>query len=117
VPHKTKTCSLAAADRRSVAGRAPRLAQLSSRSMLTHPRNNFDLIRLLAALQVLFNHAVGWLALPNLPYPYSSIVSAFPGVPIFFVVSGFLIARSFLDCQGNVIAFGWRRALRIYPGL
>ncbi len=85
--------------------------------MLTHPRNNFDLIRLLAALQVLFNHAAGWLALPNLPYPYSSIVSCFPGVPIFFVVSGFLVARSFLDCQANVAAFGWRRALRIYPGL
>jgi peptidoglycan/LPS O-acetylase OafA/YrhL len=85
--------------------------------MPTHAKNNFDLIRLLAALQVLFNHAVGWLALPNLPHPYASIVSAFPGVPIFFVVSGFLIARSFLDCQGNVLAFGWRRALRIYPGL
>jgi peptidoglycan/LPS O-acetylase OafA/YrhL len=85
--------------------------------MLTHPRNNFDLIRLLAALQVLFNHAAGWLALPNLPYPYSSIVSCFPGVPIFFVVSGFLVTRSFLDCHGNVVAFGWRRALRIYPGL
>jgi peptidoglycan/LPS O-acetylase OafA/YrhL len=85
--------------------------------MLSHPRNNFDLIRLLAALQVVFNHAAGWLALPNLPYPYSSIVSCFPGVPIFFVVSGFLVTRSFLDCQCNVLAFGWRRALRIYPGL
>jgi len=79
--------------------------------------NNFDLIRLLAAFQVLFNHAVVWLQLPNAPYPYSSIISCFPGVPIFFVISGFLVTRSFFDTHGKNLEFAWRRALRIYPGL
>jgi peptidoglycan/LPS O-acetylase OafA/YrhL len=79
--------------------------------------NNFDLVRLLAAFQVLFNHAVGWLQLPNAPYPYSVLISCFPGVPIFFVVSGFLVTRSFFDTRGKILVFAWRRALRIYPGL
>ena len=41
----------------------------------------------------------------------------FPGVAIFFVVSGFLVTRSFFDTRGKILVFAWRRALRIYPGL
>ena len=52
--------------------------------MLTHPRNNFDLIRLLAALQVLFNHAAGWLALPEPSLSLFLDRLLFPGRPDFF---------------------------------
>ena len=53
--------------------------------------NNFDLIRLLAAMQVAVSHANGHLE-SELSIP---LLSYFPGVPIFFLVSGFLICLSY----------------------
>lgn len=41
----------------------------------------------------------------------------FPGVPIFFVMSGFLVAKSFMDNGGHLGRYFVNRALRIYPGL
>src|SRR3954453_14527498 len=79
--------------------------------------NNFDLIRLLAALQVLYVHAVGWLKLPNIPFPWRWPLALFPGVAVFFVISGFLVTRSFLDSRSGTLGYFTRRALRIYPGL
>src|SRR4051794_5052326 len=83
--------------------------------------NNFDLIRLLAALQVLYEHAVGWLKLPNIPLPWrwplGWALGLFPGVAVFFVISGFLVTRSFLDSRSGTAGYFARRALRIYPGL
>jgi peptidoglycan/LPS O-acetylase OafA/YrhL len=78
--------------------------------------NNFDLIRLFAASQVIFIHSNGWLTLPR-PDALWAAVYAFPGVPIFFVISGFLVTRSFIDGERQIGPFFWRRALRIYPGL
>ena len=56
--------------------------------------NNFDLIRLLAASQVLVMHMLHYFKLE----PASSsgkfltvVFLNFPGVPIFFVISGFLV--------------------------
>src|SRR3954447_4391329 len=79
--------------------------------------NNFDLIRLLAALQVLYVHAAGWLKLPNIPLPWRWPLVLFPGVAVFFVISGFLVTRSFLDSRSGTAGYFARRALRIYPGL
>ena len=56
--------------------------------------NNFDLIRLAAALQVAFIHAVADLGVAA-PWPLRPIAEWFPGVPIFFFISGFLISKSF----------------------
>src|SRR3982751_5707401 len=78
--------------------------------------NNFDLIRLLAALQVLYGHSAGWLKLPPLPAPTSYAVARFPGVAVFFVISGFLVTRSFLESRSGIAGYFSRRALRIYPG-
>jgi len=78
--------------------------------------NNFDLIRLFAALQVAVNHGVLHLRVPVSHSWLLSITDYFPGVPIFFFVSGFLISRSY---QNNPVAreFFLNRILRIYPGL
>lgn len=79
--------------------------------------NNFDLIRIAAALQVAAVHARDHLhlesALPDLVW---RLIEWFPGVPIFFVVSGFLIARAW-ENNPNLFDFAWNRALRVYPAL
>jgi peptidoglycan/LPS O-acetylase OafA/YrhL len=86
---------------------------------ITH-KNNFDLIRLLAALQVMFCHGVILLHVGTSKAFVPALMTVlllFPGVPIFFCISGFLIARSVehhLDALGGYL---WSRALRIYPAL
>ncbi|MEQ1929578.1 MAG: acyltransferase [Parvularculaceae bacterium] len=85
--------------------------------------NNWNLIRLMAALQVFYQHAAAWLELPsmrNAPLIGEILfvaIEALPGVAIFFVVSGFLVTQSFLAGPGGVGGFFWRRFLRIYPAL
>lgn len=80
--------------------------------------NNFDLLRLIAALQVALNHAVGYLdshppaLLKNILY-FSYM---FPGVPIFFFISGFLISKSY-ESNHNLVEYFQNRFLRLYPGL
>ncbi len=77
--------------------------------------NNFDLIRLAAALQVVFFHT-----LAHLKIGYNSNVVApllaFPGVPIFFFISGFLISRSY-ENSPSIREYALNRGLRIYPAL
>ena len=75
--------------------------------------NNFDLIRLVAALQVAVKHAgvhlgVGGAAL--------EVMGIFPGVPVFFLISGFLIFPSFANSQG-LRHFAFNRFLRLFPAL
>lgn len=83
--------------------------------------NNFDLLRLLAAAQVVFVHAVGHTALLESASPtlrlVLDIVAAFPGVAVFFVISGFLVARSCERMRSALPRYFWHRALRIYPAL
>lgn len=76
--------------------------------------NNFDLLRILAALQVVIVHTVAHLGIPR--PPLWSLVEAFPGVPIFFAISGFLISASF-ERSPRLKSYGRNRVLRIYPGL
>lgn len=86
-----------------------------------HRQNNFDLIRLLAALQVVIAHAIGHTHLVNeLPAWGKQLFDAFmmlPGVPIFFVISGFLISASFERNPHDLVGYFWRRGLRIFPAL
>lgn len=77
--------------------------------------NNFDLIRLLAALQVALHHAMFHLKVESQSL-LIDLSSLFPGVPIFFFISGFLISRSY-ECNPDVMAYAQNRALRIYPAL
>jgi peptidoglycan/LPS O-acetylase OafA/YrhL len=80
--------------------------------------NNFDLLRLFAASQVAY-----WHVAINLDVELDGVFAVigdalllFPGVPIFFVISGFLISASF-DRNPNVREYVLNRFLRIYPGL
>lgn len=77
--------------------------------------NNFDLIRLLAALQVAFVHGYEHFGIHHNQW-LISVLSIFPGVPIFFVVSGFLISAS-LERTSSIQSYVKNRFLRIYPAL
>jgi len=78
--------------------------------------NNFDLIRLVAAVQVALLHSAGHLGIDFRLPALTTIIGYFPGVPIFFFVSGFLISRSF-ERNPKVNEFARNRILRIYPAL
>lgn len=77
--------------------------------------NNFDLIRLIAAIQVVLWHGIEHLHI-KVPEVVLLILGSFPGVPIFFVVSGYLVTASYRrsDSYGQYLR---NRALRIFPGL
>ena len=83
--------------------------------------NNFDLVRLVAAAQVVFVHAVGHSPVLAHGAPWVrkllDIIILFPGVAVFFVVSGFLIAKSYERLRENPRSFFRHRLLRIYPAL
>src|SRR6185369_4980197 len=77
--------------------------------------NNFDLIRLFAAFEVLLGHGIKHLELTPLN-PVLNITAFFPGVLMFFTISGFLIFASF-DRNNNLKKYFYNRFLRLYPAL
>lgn len=76
-------------------------------------RNSLDVLRLTLAVVVAATHGTvilaGWQ-----PHWGSTTIGAF-AVDGFFVLSGFLVARSFVGL-GSVGRFAWHRFLRIMPG-
>ena len=77
--------------------------------------NNFDLIRLFAATQVAISHISSHL---EIAIPGLSFLSYFPGVPIFFFISGYLIYQSYANLtEGGYKIFFTNRFLRLYPAL
>ena len=81
--------------------------------------NNFDLVRLLAASQVVVGHICTEVAPAGSAVLLPAVwwMGVFPGVPIFFTVSGFLIYWSFERNADHIGSFFKNRFLRIYPGL
>jgi peptidoglycan/LPS O-acetylase OafA/YrhL len=80
--------------------------------------NNFDIIRLFAATQVCLSHATAHFGLHNSFFNF--FLGLFPGVPIFFFVSGFLIYGSYEKSKENIspnLNFFMKRFLRLYPAL
>jgi peptidoglycan/LPS O-acetylase OafA/YrhL len=83
--------------------------------------NNFDFLRLLAALTVIFSHS--WLIAygtqrtePLVWATHNQCSLGLVGVFVFFVISGYLVTDSF--CRNpRPGGFVLRRATRIYPGL
>lgn len=78
-------------------------------------KNNFDLIRLFAAIQVAIVHAIHHFEFHHWTTAFKAL-RLFPGVPIFFVISGFLISASY-QRNPNLIRYFRARFLRIYPAL
>lgn len=73
--------------------------------------NNFNLLRLFAALIVLYGHGY------SLQGPITTNrLNHELGVHIFFAISGYLIANSWKN-DPHLIRFFWRRSLRIFPAL
>jgi peptidoglycan/LPS O-acetylase OafA/YrhL len=83
--------------------------------------NNFDFVRLVAAISVVFSHAflVAEGTEANEPLVRLSgnqAVLGLIGVFVFFAISGYLVTESY--CRSPAPgAFALRRALRIFPGL
>lgn len=77
--------------------------------------NNFDLIRLFAALQVVVEHAIAHLRVSEL-HGMAVELWYLPGVPIFFVISGYLISLSW-ERAPSAGQYAWNRILRIFPAL
>jgi peptidoglycan/LPS O-acetylase OafA/YrhL len=80
-------------------------------------RNNFDLIRLLAALQVLLWHGAAHLHINTQIQGLMDVLFHFQGVPVFFTISGFLISYSWQRSRGQLRGYIRNRMLRIYPAL
>jgi peptidoglycan/LPS O-acetylase OafA/YrhL len=77
-------------------------------------RNNFDLLRIIAALQVVASHTAFLLKISTPSWWW--LVDAFPGVPIFFAISGYLISASY-ERSKSLQGYARNRVLRIFPGL
>ena len=56
------------------------------------------------------------LKLPVNP-KFRYILHLFPGVAIFFIISGFLVVKSYVDNRDNLKRYILGRVLRIYPAL
>jgi peptidoglycan/LPS O-acetylase OafA/YrhL len=76
--------------------------------------NSFDVLRLFAALLVVYGHAYP-LTGANAPQFMGNTVQAI-GVKIFFIISGYLIVGSWAR-DPHIVRFAQRRAFRILPGL
>lgn len=76
--------------------------------------NNFDFLRLAAAMAVLLSHQFALSGQPEPLFLYSSWGGL--GVLVFFAISGYLVAGSWLR-DPHLWRFLVRRFLRIWPGL
>jgi len=77
--------------------------------------NNFDLLRLIAATQVIIDHYFQHLNIPigNLGLQFLYLL---PGVSVFFIISGYLISASY-ERNNNLRIYLKNRLFRILPGL
>ena len=84
----------------------------------TFRTNNFDLLRLFAATQVVFGHIFEIMQVhpTGIISGFFRLLHLFPGVPIFFFISGFLISKSF-ENNHKLIEYTQNRVLRLYPAL
>jgi len=79
--------------------------------------NNFDLIRLVASIQVLLLHHIAFFtSQTGINYDLiNKLIWNFPGVNVFFIISGYLIFQS-LE-RNKFSLFAKKRLKRIFPAL
>ena len=81
--------------------------------------NNFNLLRMLAALAVLLSHSFPLALGPRAVEPFQASLGMTLGtlaVGIFFTISGYLVTASLVS-RPSLADFALARARRIYPGL
>lgn len=78
-------------------------------------RNSINTIRIIAAIEVLYLHTIAHLGI-EMPSWITYSISFFYGVPVFLMLSGFLIWMSIGRSQ-NFIQYLKKRFWRIYPEL
>lgn len=85
---------------------------------LARKQDNFLLLRVLAAVAVIYGHSYAVVAHRGPPEVFTwmgwGVYSGTIAVDMFFLTSGFLIAGSFLR-RRNLFEFAWARALRVLP--
>lgn len=84
---------------------------------LVRGNNNFDLIRLMAALMVMLGHSYGIQAAKKEPVLWFTHLESFGSLAVyaFFMISGMLVSASFAN-QSSTFRFIGLRVLRIWPG-
>lgn len=78
-------------------------------------RDCLNLIRLVAAIQVMYQHTLAHLYINDIPV-LGGFINFFHGVPIFFTMSGFLIWGS-IERSHSFGEYLKKRFWRIYPEL
>jgi peptidoglycan/LPS O-acetylase OafA/YrhL len=87
-------------------------------SSFNFKNNSFSFLRFLFAFSILYFHTFllgGFGQEPLMKYPFFDQGIGRIGVYGFFVISGFLVTRSFVTSPG-IINYGVKRFLRVYPG-
>jgi len=87
------------------------------KSLYTHlqdrRQNNFNLIRLIAAMLVIVSHTFGNND-PLFLLSSGNVYASYLGLIIFFFLSGLLVSRSYTQ-SSSPLNFAWKRILRLYP--
>lgn len=78
--------------------------------------NSLDFIRLLAASQVAILHTAEFMFPGEADNLFFDLLRLFPGVPIFFFISGYLISKSY-QSSATLSIYSQNRMLRIFPAL
>jgi peptidoglycan/LPS O-acetylase OafA/YrhL len=82
--------------------------------------NNFNILRLIAAVLVIVSHSYGLLGKgkeqPALWYNDKHLILSDVGLFIFFTISGFLVTQSVINTD-SLKEYAWKRVLRIMPAL
>jgi peptidoglycan/LPS O-acetylase OafA/YrhL len=78
--------------------------------------NGLDAVRLFAAAQVAILHTWEFMIPEETGSFFFEMLRLFPGVPIFFFISGYLISKSF-ERSPSIAEYGKNRFLRLYPAL
>jgi peptidoglycan/LPS O-acetylase OafA/YrhL len=88
-----------------------------------HHANNFDALRLLAAILVIVGHSFELLDRPHFglkgdPFANLTRTDSLGAIAVitFFSISGYLVANSLSRCD-SIGEFLWKRALRVLPAL
>jgi len=77
-------------------------------------RNNFDALRVMAALMVIHGH--GWALVDGVGSGLWGVPFARVGLDVFFSISGYLVMTSW-ERTPRLAPFLEKRVLRIFPGL